>query len=109
VSLGQPQGSDRRRAKRAKVSLPVRVTVRGRPHMGFLVSLSTGGGRIKTDAPCVPHERVQIQMLFQNAPLQAFAEVVRLTSQEVAVKFEQLELEALRAIAALTSASPHQA
>jgi len=109
VSIGQPNASDRRQSKRTKVSLPVRVTVRGRPHMGFIVSLSTSGVRIKTDAPCVPRERVQIQMLFENAPLKAFAEVVRLTSLEVACKFESLELDALRAIAALTSASPHRA
>jgi hypothetical protein len=75
--------------------------------MGFIVSLSTSGARIKTDAPCLPHERVQIQMLFEKAPLQAFAEVVRLTSVEVAIKFEALELDALHAIVALTSASPH--
>ena len=77
--------------------------------MGFIVSLSTSGVRIKTDAPCVPRERIQIQMLFEKAPLKAFAEVVRLTSVEVACKFEGLGLEALRAIAALISAPPHRA
>lgn len=77
--------------------------------MGFIVSLSTGGGRIKTDAPCVPNERVEIQMLFEKAPLQAFAEVVRLTSVEVAFKFVTLELDALRAIAALTTGARREA
>jgi hypothetical protein len=77
--------------------------------MGFIVSLSTSGGRIRTDAPCVPHERVEIQMLFQQAPMQARAEVVRLTSVDVAFKFVSLEFDALRAVATLTSGSPHDA
>ncbi len=77
--------------------------------MGLSVSLSTGGVRVKTDAPCLPRERVELQMLFENAPLQAHAEVVRLTSLEVAFRFVGLELSALRTIAALLSGVPSEA
>jgi hypothetical protein len=101
--------SERRRHRRSKITVPVRVTVRGRPHMGMTVSLSAGGVRVKTDAPCLPRERVELQMLLQDASLQAQAEVVRLTSLEVAFRFIGLELEALRAIAALTSAAQSEA
>ena len=101
--------SERRRHKRSKITVPVRLTVRGRPHMGMSVSLSTGGVRVKTDAPCLPRERVELHMLLHDAPLQAQAEVVRLTSLEVAFRFIGLELSALRAIAALTSQADNEA
>ncbi len=108
MSASQPPPSERRRHRRTKLTVPVRVTVRGRPHMGLSVSLSTGGVRVKTDAPCLPRERVELQMLFEDAPLQAQAEVVRLTSLEVAFRFVGLELSALRTIAALMSGVPSE-
>ncbi len=66
--------------------------------MGFTVSISTSGMRVKTDAPCLPHERVEIQMLLETAPVRAQAEVVRLSSVEVAFRFVGLDLNVLRAI-----------
>ena len=77
--------------------------------MGFTVSLSTGGMRVKTDAPCLPRERVEIQMLLEHAALQAQAEVVRLSSVEVAFRFVGLDLDVLRAISALMHGAQQEA
>jgi hypothetical protein len=110
VATNRPSNpSDRRHERRSRIAVPVRVTVRGRLHMGLTVSLSTSGVRIKTDAPCLPRERVELQMLLQDSPLQAQAEVVRMTSVEVAFRFVSLGLHAFRTIAALTSAAPSEA
>jgi hypothetical protein len=94
---------DRRLNRRQRARVPVRLCVDERPYLGLTIDVSMGGARIRTDAPCVPSERLLVQLLEREGPVKVDAEVVYHLPREVGVRFLRLTSTSMQRLAAVVS------